>query len=853
MHARIQGRDEPAAADHSVVAAWRMPPLLPWAVGVAAGIALDAWLALSPWACGVVMTLGAAGLLIGERKIAIRVALALAAGAALGAMLHHRADRTVPPDHIVSFVSSQPRTARVRGTVIDRPQTRRGGYPPFEPWLYREARTSCLLAVTAIETRDGWATASGKLRISVKEAALAPRAGSRVEAFGQLYRPRGPRNPGVFDWARFQRRRGVWVQLVCDNAESLRVLDGPDESRGWLHAVRTRARGVLHDRRLATGGPSVAVLDAMVLGRRAGIERKIERAFIDTGCAHYLAVSGFHVGLLALAVWWPARLLGIPKRATAGVVMLVVVAYALVADPRPPIVRATVMIVCVALAMILRRPRAWASALSLAALVLLIARPPVLFDVGFQLSFVTVIGIAGLQPVIADGLAWLRRWGRVLVLRERPVSPQIERIIVQHTPDHWWRRGIRWSEASLAVAVAAWLAALPIVVGGFGRVAVWGWLSSWMVFPLVLPVMVLGFLKIAAGGLIPPLGVALGWGLDPLVGLLLGLLDALAQLPAANLAVPPAPGWVIIAYYLLLTTLILYRRTRVTGRTVAGVAVLLAVVLAGWWSRAAPPDGVRITALAVGRGAATVVELPNGDVWLYDAGASGNHDPGSGVVLPYLHQRGIRQVTGIVLSHPNLDHFGGVPAIVDAIRCGPVYLAPGFATDCDEDSPCAALMARLAARAHPVRPLAAGRTLELGQDMAWEIHWPPADLPAGLAVNDTSLVMRLTWGESSVLFTGDIGHFPQEQLMQAGLPPTDVLMLPHHGAVEDNTAAFIDHVEADLLVRSSFVTMADSPRLREATAGRTVFNTADVGAVEIVLDGRGAVARGYVSSGKPSE
>jgi beta-lactamase superfamily II metal-dependent hydrolase len=89
--------------------------------------------------------------------------------------------------------------------------------------------------------------------------------------------------------------------------------------------------------------------------------------------------------------------------------------------------------------------------------------------------------------------------------------------------------------------------------------------------------------------------------------------------------------------------------------------------------------------------------------------------------------------------------------------------------------------------------------------------------------------------------------------MQAGLPPTDVLMLPHHGAVEDNTAAFIDHVEADLLVRSSFVTMADSPRLREATAGRTVFNTADVGAVEIVLDGRGAVARGYVSSGKPSE
>jgi hypothetical protein len=309
-----------------------------------------------------------------------------------------------------------------------------------------------------------------------------------------------------------------------------------------------------------------------------------------------------------------------------------------------------------------------------------------------------------------------------------------------------------------------------------------------MVFPLVFPVMVLGFLKIAAGALIPPAGVALGWVLDPLVTLLLNLLDRLAQLPAANVAVPPAPGWVIIAFYLLLTAIVLHRRVGWTGRIVAGAAVLFAVALAGWWYRAATPDGVRITALAVGRGTATVVELPNGDVWLYDAGASGNYDPGSGVVLPYLHQRGIRHVTGIVLSHPNLDHFGGGagdrgcdplrPGLPGARVCD--RLRRGFALRRADGLARGPRSSRAAARRRSDPGIGPGGIL--GNPLA------AGGSAAGLVVNDTSLVMRLAWGESSALFTGDIGYFPQERLMQAGLPPSDVLMLPHHGAVEDNTA-----------------------------------------------------------------
>jgi competence protein ComEC len=583
----------------------------------------------------------------------------------------------------------------------------------------------------------------------------------------------------------------------------------------------------------------------MVLGRRAGLDRRVERAFVDSGCAHYLAVSGFHVGMLAFFIALPARLLGFGKRKVAAMVLVAVVAYALLVDARPPIARAGLMAGLYACAVMLRRPRAVMSAVSLAAIILLVVDPRMLFDVGFQLSFATVIGIVGLQPGIMRGLSRVKEWGRRVALREKPVSAKIERIAQQHRPKTRFDALVRVALAGLAVALAAWLAALPIVAAGFGRVPVWGWFISWLAFPLVFVVMGLGFLRMACGVVLPPLAFAIDIALRVAVDGLLALLAGMSHLPYANIAVPPPTWWLVIAYYAVLVAFAVHVRAsipKVLTGVVAGF-VLMWCVSPGW--SVAPFAGVRITQLAVGRGTATVVELPDGGVWLYDAGASGNYDPGKGTILPYLYHRGVRHIDGVVISHANLDHFGGLPSVMAALPCGPVYVSRLFEASCADDAPCRVFLDLLAERGHAIEVIDRGTVIKLAEGVTFETLWPPADAPLGMDTNDTSLVQRLCLDEQCILFTGDIGYAAQQWLIDHADIAADVLVLPHHGAVEGNTGAFLERVGASVLVRSTFVRASDSDRLYEVTGDRTVYSTADAGAIEILLDGSEIRVAGY--------
>jgi len=836
----------PEAAHAGAAPRWSdVPALLPWALGIAAGIVLNEYAPMAP--ALAVAAVVVAGATMAMRRVRRRwgIALALFAALAMGVLLHHRALRVVPTDDIVHYAGERQRLARVTGVVMDEPRTRSTGYAPFEPWLYLSARTTFLLAVDGVETQQGMVNASGCLRVTVKDAALQVTEGARIEAFGWLFCPQAPRNPGSFDWATFQRRRGVRAGLVSPRAECVKILEPGGDPPWWSRTHwRSWARRMLLDDRIESGGAGVTVLDAMVLGRRAGIDRNIEQAFIDTGCAHYLAVSGMHVGMLAAAIWLPARLAGWPKRRTAWLVMALVVAYALLADARPPIFRAAVMVVAYGMGIVLRRPRALVGALCLAAIVVLYVDPASVFDVGFQLSFAAVIGIVALQPVFAAALAAAYRRVRARVLGEQPLTPELERIAQLHTPETWVRRAGRGAGVLLSVGLAAWVSSLPIVAHGFGYVAWWGWFNSLVALPAVYIVMVTGFLRIAVGAVVPPLGDALDPVLNVAVGVLTALLAALAKLPIGRQAVPAPPAAWIVAYYLLLAVLAARVRGWTPRWTVAAGSALLVGATSVWFFSSNTPSGVRITQLAVGRGTSTVIELPDGAVWLYDAGASGSYDPGGHVIVPFLRQRGIRHIDGIVLSHANLDHFGGVPAVLDAIPCGPVYVAPQFEDGCRAGQPCAPLLELLRERSHPVTQVTAGDALPLGGDAIAEVLWPPADATPGMDVNEASLVMRIRYGENAILLTGDIESVAQSRLVERGGLDADVLVLPHHGAVEPTTRAFVAAVGADVLVRSTFVPTAESAALQIEIGTARLFNTADHGAIEVLLDGHGVRARG---------
>ena len=850
----------------------RAAPLLPAAAGLIAGVVADHHLQAAPVVYLSVLAGVSFVTLFRSARARVGPGLICAAAASAGACLHLQTARVVPPAGIARHTLAAPRIARLRGRVVTPPRIPEAPPSPFRHWQYRGDRTAFLVDAEAIESAGGFVPVTGRVRVSVHEVVLDLREGEPVELFGKLYRIPPPSNPGGFDWATYYHRQGIVAGFTCNLRENVRRL-APTASRRpmWLTRLRDRVRALLVDDLITGAEPRASLLEAMILGHRSRLDWRLNDIFVRAGCMHHLAVSGTHVVILLSFVWGLGRLCGMARRRGALLVAAVVVGYTLVTEPRPPILRATIMTLLFSGALLFQRTRAPLNWVAAAAVVLVAADPAAVFDVGFQLSFAAVLGVMYLAPATwsaaSAGVARARRLGpgRLGGMAEDAGEPRRGGPSTRRRPAvrAALRKGGRIVALAFAVSVAAWLASAPIVAAAFGRVQPWGAVNSVLVFPLVYATMIVGLAKVALAPVSPTLASLLG---PPLGGLdrgLIGLADRLGALPGASLVAAPPAWWLLIAYYAVLLLFIYrFRPTDAAWRfapglpgpaaaappripralntaLAAGFAFVALGLVAGQRPRQAA-DRLAVTVLAVGAGTATVIEFPDGCTWLYDTGSSDPFDVGRSVVVPYLRQRRIASIDRVFLSHPNLDHFSDLPAVLEEIAVGGVLVNRHFRAHSPPRSAAARLLEVLAERGHGVDTVAPPPLAWTEGAVGIEWLWPPDAAAGGLAVNETSTVLRLSYAGRSILLTGDIEEQAQQALLRRGGLAADVLVLPHHGAVQPNSKSFVDAVGATVLVRSSREPMAEtSDGLWQAVGRRPIYNTADYGAVEIVIDADG--------------
>lgn len=834
-------------------------PLLPPAVGLVFGIALDQAATPPFWAYAPALLLAVVvvvspGL---ARGMAGRTAVMVAAAISTGGIIHLTSTRTLAANSVARFVHDPAQLARIRGLVASPPQLIPKPDTPFARWSFRGERTAFLLDATLIEGADEPIAASGRIRVTVREPLLDLRMGEPVEVFGWLYGLRPPQNPGAFDWARYQRRQGVVAGFICEHRENVRRLD-PAFPKAWSPLDRFRAvvRGLLTDDLVSGRAEEASLLEAMVLGHRSQLDRRLNEIFTRAGCIHFLAVSGTHVMILLSFVWFAGRLLGLTRKRCAWVTIAAIVGYLLIAEPRPPILRAGIMGMLFCVSLLLGRPRSHLNWLSAAAIILLAVRPGDVFDMGFQLSFLAVLGVVYLAPALRNA-ASSAVGGQPVI--ERDLGP-LRGMSVAHRLAR--AVGRRTGEIA-AVSVAAWLMGLPVIAAQFGRVQLWGWLSSIVVFPLVYVVMFLGVLKTTIAGFLSsvstwlsaPLGVADGW--------LIACVEFFSGFPAASVDIRPPPWWMIVCGYLFLGAFLVrfhprrawgpkatapvadsvkapVRRMRKDTCGVMIAGVLLGVCLAAWFFHVDRRQGLRMTALAVGAGLAIVLELPDGRNVIYDAGSSTVDDVGRRTVVPFLRHRGIREVQRLFVSHTNLDHYNGIPAVLDAVGSAALVIHPWFAESCSRGSACARLLDEVSQRKVPVETMDPERLRWQEGDVAFELLWPVDVEAAGLSSNDASIVMRVSYRGFSILLTGDIEKRAQAALLERGGLEADVLVLPHHGSMRTTLPEFIRATGAGLLVKSSHERSNESPGEWGAMPfGAVLWNTADEGAVVVELRAEG--------------
>ncbi|MBN1492052.1 MAG: DNA internalization-related competence protein ComEC/Rec2 [Phycisphaerae bacterium] len=823
---------EAAAPDRLANALATAPLLLP-AIGMAAGIAIDAHWAIPTSLC---LTLFLAGMPLLTRyrdHTGAGAAAIMLASLAVGAMLHHNAYRRIAADHCVRYTDAEPIPVCLTGRLVTDPMLTRPDYGALNRSLPRPARSRFLVEAESLEGATGPITVSGLVRVHVREPLLRLRTGGRVRMVGRLYRPPPPDNVGQRDWRLHSRRAGVLVGLSCEHAASVTRLDNMRASAGWLVSLRRHARGFLLDAvDPTTDSASLTLLDAVILGQRSAVETTINDAFVATGTVHLLCVSGVHVGMLAGVVWSIVALFGCPRRQAAILVIVAVLAYAGLAEPNPPILRATITTTLLCVSLLLRRPVQITNWLAASALLILIVRPTDLFNAGFQLSFITLAGVLYLSRAVHDTgrqLLLVRRASFAHLTPPGPPPPLAIRLA---------RASARRLGSLLAVAVAAWLAGAPLALYHFGQIGTWGWLNSLLVTPLVGVLMLAGFAKLIASALWPSLGALLG----PVVAWLSTVTDAwvrlLADVPGVAVVLASPPLWLVMATLVVLGLWAARRMLAIPGHVIA-IGLCACLVAGVFWHLPSRPnnDELRVRILAVGNGSATVIRLPNGRAMLYDVGRYPPYELYRSTLAPALAAERIRRLDAVVLSHANLDHYSGLLDLADHVPIGEVWLTSHFFVHSRTSRIATRILAELDRRGIAIRIVHAGDQITGTGNTTIEIVWPPPpEASYTLDANDASLVLRLSHGGRSILLCGDIEEHPQKRLAEEMTHDVDVLVLPHHGSFKPWTARFVRGVAPAFAIRSSGTRNSHNPlALNELMSEYAYFNTADVGSILVRL------------------
>ena len=655
-----------------------------------------------------------------------------------------------------------------------------------------------------------------------------PAAGDRVVAEGRLARPPDLSNPDVFNYRAYLERNGIGASLSVRRAEAVTFLPpaGRRSLRDLAVGLAERLRRWVETTLDGALEPNMAALNRSIfLGEAELLDREVRRDFMRCGLAHIFAVSGLNVAILVWVLDVFVRLFSPIPRLRSAILIAASLVFCAVVGLQPSVVRATVMFAALLAMPFLRHRVEPLTALATAALIILVANPRALWQPSFHFSFVCLLSVILLKPLLDAWLSLDQERG------PRPRKPVIT----------WVNHHVT---GEVTMILSAQLGLFPFLAHNFHMIPFLGAVSNILAAPIVWFIMATTMVLLGVAALAPAAAWVFGNALNLFSHFLLGLVQGWSTLPAVTIATPEWPVWVGALFYIFLFGWAILPREPspfFEKKQRARLWIALAAV-AAWvvWAPAVlrgPSNSLRATFLDVGQGDSCVLEMAGGPVVLVDAGDVSLR-AGERIIAPFLEAHGIDHLDAVVITHPDADHIGGLPAVFRDLNVAWLIEGPMQGKSLAYDHLIEA--AKTEHARHDV--VFAGDWIEAPMGARLLFLHPPRDVTYS-RTNDLSLVLMADWKASEILIAGDIEQSGEHALVASGADLVcDILKVAHHGSARASSQAFLERARPRLAVISCGHDNPYGHPLPEVlerltSAGITIARTDRDGAVTVRCDG----------------
>jgi competence protein ComEC len=673
--------------------------------------------------------------------------------------------------------------------------------------------------------------AIGGISVTVVGSLAAARAGEwrsgrRVRMPVTLHRPARYLDPGVPDHERALARRGIRLVGTVKSGALVEVLS----RAGWYDEAMSAARAF--SRRAIAGAvsrwdqQSGAIVAAIVIGDRAGLDSDVQRRLQEAGTYHVIAISGGNIAILAGLLLGAFRLAGWLGRTAMISSLVALLIYASFVGNGASVDRATLMAVVYFGARAVDQRSPPLNALALVTGLLVATDPLSIVDPALLLTCGATLAILVVVPAITKGDT-----AENATTAKKQLG--FARSAISAVPS------LLWPMCAASIAAEAML--FPVGALIFSRVTFAGLGLNFLAIPLMGVAQIAGMAVVPLAVVSRSAALAAGWIAYLGAAGLVKSADLVRFAPMLTYRLAAPPSIAVICYYAAAAAWWRWPRRWLAA---AAIATALWILSDPRTFVATRGDGrLHVTFLDVGQGDSAFVVFPRGSTLLVDAGglsSSSAFDIGDRVVAPVLREAGFSRIDYLALTHGDPDHIGGAASIVREFRPREVWEGipvPRF-------EPLTRL--RTAAQASGSRWANVYRGDHVvvdGVDIITR-HPVPADWERQKVRNDDSLVLDLRWRDVSIVVTGDIGK-PVERDIAAEIPPARlrVIKIPHHGSLTSSTPAFVATLHPQIAIASAgranhFGHPVPEILERYRAAGAAVFRTDQDGAVTVVTDGR---------------